>query len=257
MNPDSGPDPPTDLRVDRSADAFEVAWKDFQQAGKSESPPELTAFLDDVSAEDRDRVLEELIRLDRFYREQSDRAHDRRWYEKRLPDEPRAVAAAFREENEGERDTDATACSPEPTIVQDSRDPTTGSPVATLSQKPRVRYFGDYELLDEIARGGMGVVYRARQISLDRCVALKMILGAEFASKESKARFQMEAESAARLDHPHIVPIHDIGEHQGLPYFSMKFVDGETLSAKADELKGDTDRVIQLVAKIADAVHHA
>lgn len=106
---------------------------------------------------------------------------------------------------------------------------------AARSDVPLPEPFDDYEPVIEIGRGGMGVVYRARQSSLDRQVALKMILRGALASPEDVARFQAEAEAAARLNHPNIVQVYEVGEHLGQPYFSMQHVEGTTLSRKIAE----------------------
>jgi len=121
----------------------------------------------------------------------------------------------------------------------------------------RVRYFGDYELLEEIARGGMGVVYRARQASLNRIVAVKMILAGQLASDEEIQRFHSEAEAAASLDHPGIVPIFEVGEHEGQHYFSMGFVDGQSLAAKLSDGPLPSREAAELTRKVAEAVAYA
>jgi TolB-like protein/Tfp pilus assembly protein PilF len=129
--------------------------------------------------------------------------------------------------------------------------PATARPARTLGD------FGDYELLEEIGGGGQGVVYRARQKSLNRTVALKVIGLGHWATEAHLKRFRLEAEAAARLDHPCIVPIHEVGERDGYCYFSMNFVEG----GHVDEVIGREPlpirRAVELIAKLAHAVHYA
>ncbi|MBX3733298.1 MAG: serine/threonine protein kinase [Verrucomicrobiae bacterium] len=119
------------------------------------------------------------------------------------------------------------------------------------------RRLGAYELLEEIARGGMGVVYRARQVSLDRIVAVKVVLAGRFAGREQTLRFRAEAEAAARLQHPNIVAIHETGEQEGQPYFSMDYVPGGNLAALVREKPLPAKAAARLVRTLAEAVHYA
>src|SRR5262245_60024114 len=117
--------------------------------------------------------------------------------------------------------------------------------------------FGDYELVEEIGRGGQGVVYRARQKSLNRTVALKVIGLGQWAAKAHLKRFRLEAEVAARLDHPCIVPIHEVGEREGCCYFSMNLVEGSQLDEVIKREPMPFRRAAELIAKLARAVHYA
>src|SRR3989454_2582851 len=117
--------------------------------------------------------------------------------------------------------------------------------------------FGDYELLEEIGRGGQGVVYRARQKSLNRTVALKVIGLGQWATQAHLKRFRREAEAAANLDHPCIVPIYEVGEREGSCYFSMKFIDGGQLDEVTKRTPISIRNAAELIAKLARTVHYA
>ncbi len=156
------------------------------------------------------------------------------------------------------------------------------SPTSRKTQTPldpvNLRYFGDYELLGEVGRGGMGIVYKARQLSLNRLVALKVVAPEQLASPKAVERFHTEAEAAANLDHPNIVPIYETSQIEGRHYFSMKLIEGQSLASRMADFRlpianvksqggaASTSRsqianrqlqIANLLAQVADAVHYA
>src|SRR5215467_14611433 len=152
--------------------------------------------------------------------------------------------------------------------------PQTPAHLETPAKPQAFRFFADFELLGEVGRGGMGIVYKARQLSLNRVVALKLIAPEQLASPKAIERFHTEAEAAAHLDHPNIVPIYDTGSFEGRHYFSMKLIEGQSLAQRMADFRlpvadsksrltpGSRSQIVNrqsaianLLATVADAVH--
>src|SRR2546422_169981 len=140
-----------------------------------------------------------------------------------------------------------------PPLPSDSQ----ASPKPSFPASPKPRVFGEYELLNEIARGGMGIVYRARQRSLNRIVAVKVLLFGEFSSDDFVRRFRAEAEAAASLQHPNIVAIHEVGQHEDRHYFSMDFIEGENLDALVKRRPPGIRQAAACLKTIAEAIYYA
>ena len=245
---DSSPDPfNRALVIDEICDRFEEAWQ------RGETPSIDSSLQCDSSI--RDEVFVHILAIDRDYRSKSGRSLSQSEYLSKFPDFQDAISKSFDSDSNEKLD----GFSQFATIDLGTRSGNSvgSQPASSPIIGQNIQYFGDYEILGEIARGGMGVVYRARQISLNRIIALKMILSGQIASEDQIRRFQLEAEAAANLDHPGIVPIYDIGNHQGQHYFSMKLIHGKTVTEAKDSLLKDPAKAVGLVAKIADAVHHA
>ena len=131
------------------------------------------------------------------------------------------------------------------------------SPMADLNAGTRLHYFADYEIIEEIGRGGMGVVFRARQVSLNRDVALKMILTGRLASESEVNRFIQEAQAAAGLRHPNIVEVYEVSSYQGHHYYSMELIEGQNLAELVKEVPMPARKAAECMKAVADAIHFA
>jgi serine/threonine-protein kinase len=219
------------LQIDRACARFEQAWR-------NDHAPLIEALLDEFAGTgvDGSRLFSELLALELELRLAAGDCPSIDGYLKRFPAYGDRVERTFE---------DATAVA------------WAGPSRRGDAASPSPRLFGDYELLGELARGGMGVVYRARQVSLGRVVALKMILSGQFASEAEIRRFRVEAEAAAHLDHPNIVPIFEVGRHRGHAFFSMRLITGGNLSRHLDRYLSDPEATARMMATVARTIDHA
>jgi WD40 repeat protein/serine/threonine protein kinase len=223
-------------RVDALCERFEAAWK-------SGTPPALPDYLAGAPPEGRAALLKELLELEREYRARRGDSAAAEDYARLLPDDADLVRRLWDQADELPGPVSDTLITP---------------PTMPIPVRP---WFGlelpGYELLRELGRGGMGVVYLARQLKLNRLVALKMIAGPGHPQRNDQKRIRAEAEVVARLRHPNIVHIYEVGDYQGRPYLALEYVEGGSLADRLDGSPWPMRQAARLVEQLAGAIQHA
>jgi serine/threonine protein kinase len=223
-------------RVDAKCDRFEAAWL----AGER---PRLEEFMGATAGAERDALLRGLLALEIHYRRRAGESPEADEYRTRFPGNDALLALLFGPSAPPSPDSSGETLATAPL----------DAPVKPL-EWPTVP---GYEILDRIGQGGFGVVYKARQVGLNRLVALKMVRDSAYASPDQLARFRREAEAVARLQHPQIVQIYEIGEHDGRPYFSLELADGGSLDRMLAGKPLTPRDAAELIEKLARAVQYA
>ena len=211
----------------------------FEAELQADSNPRIEGFLADVEESQQENLLRELLALELAYQRKHGETLKGNQYRERFPNHTSLV------------DTVINAAQSDTVDFEHSDAASTGGTREFPFE------FGNYTVLEEIAHGGMGVIYKARQKNPDRLVALKMIRAGELASREDVVRFHIEANAAAQLDHPNIVPVYEAGEHDGQHFFSMGFVEGESLEDTLRDGPLPPREAAELIHTIAKAVQYA
>jgi WD40 repeat protein len=250
-NPARSPDRDNLLRRDQTCDRFEQAWRRGAR-------PQLEDYLPQGSEHDPRELFADLLTIELAYRRRLGEQPTIEVYEDRFPNLAGCLPAIF--------SRDATRAAPEltngrvePSTEVSSTNQALNPPPADgrAVTRPPIPSVPGYEMLGELGRGGMGVVYLARHIRLDRLCALKMISAGELADPAVAARFFAEATTVARLDHPHIVQIYHIGDHAGVPYFEFEYVRGGSLAARLDGTPWPPKNAASLAESLAIAMEEA
>jgi WD40 repeat protein len=238
--------------LDQVCDRFETAWR---AAGANGTPPRIEDYLEGVAEPELPVLLLELIALDAAYRKRRGESPSEDEYRARFPAlDSTALAQALAAQPGGwpeQRDGVPLTILEGPSMRLSGEGASTPGSVASWPASP------GYEILDELGRGGMGVVYRAWQERPRRIVALKMVLAGLHAGAQAVARLRVEAEAVGRLQHPNIVQIYEVGEQQGRPYLAMEYVDGGSLARRLDGKPTPARPAAQLVETLAQAMHYA
>jgi WD40 repeat protein/serine/threonine protein kinase len=237
--------------VDQVCDRFEDTWLAGEQ-------PRIEEFLPEV-AEDGPAFFRELLRLELELRRREGEKPAQEDYDRRFPPYRELIQTEFlsgRRNLAAKSDSQATPTrDPVPTHLFPAQGPeTVKNPQSSAVPLPSIP---GYEVVGVLGEGGMGIVYQARQVALNRQVAIKMLRPGAYAGDKERVRFQAEAEAVARLRHPNIVQVYEVGEHEGRPFFSLEYVSGGSLAARLKGTPLPARQAAELVETVARAVAYA